>query len=240
MLQDLKTRLEKITDGDSDTVLKKNVNVVDRRFLLLLYARYVCLRAFLESAVAVDGGITEDHKQRWLLIQLASATLLQRSDIFSTLVQLAEGASYEFLEGAIMRLRFKIEKLTRSPLFCVLDEAQALIKNLDYFRSDAEPVKRQPILRPIIRGWSWILPNLIVSGTGISMQEVVTVIRPPVFIEGGNSVTVREIGGFDDEDGRRAYLKRYFPPGFLDTPEGIEIESRVGYWLRGRFVFAAV
>jgi hypothetical protein len=47
------------------------------------------------------------------------------------------------------------------------------------------------------------------------------------------------VGGFDDEGGQRAYLEQYFPPGFLDTPEGKEIVSRVGYWLRGRFVFNA-
>jgi len=221
-------------------VLKKNVDVVDHRFRRLLYARFVCLHIFLESAVAVDGGITEDHKQRWLLIQLASPTLLQRSDIFSTLVQLVGEASSKYLEGAIVRMNIKIKELTGSPLFCVLDGAQALIKNLDYFRSDTESVKRRPILCPIIRGWSLILPNLIVSGTGMSMQEAESTVGSAVAKEGDPPKTLTEIGGFDDEDGRRAYLKRYFPPGFLDTSEGKEIESRVGHWLRGRFVFAAV
>jgi hypothetical protein len=82
--------------------------------------------------------------------------------------------------------------------------------------------------------------DLIVSGTGISMRDVWTVIGSVVAKEGGgNRETVTEIGGFDDEGGRRAYLEQYFPPGFLDTPEGKESASRVGYWLGGRFVFHA-
>jgi len=71
------------------------------------------------------------------------------------------------------------------------------------------------------------------------MREVETVSDSGsmVAMEYNPPVTVTEIGGFDDEDGRRAYLEQYFPPGFLATSEGKEIASRVGYWLRGRFVF---
>ena len=70
------------------------------------------------------------------------------------------------------------------------------------------------------------------------MTDVQTVTGSMVAQEGsGSSETVTEVGGFDEEDGRRAYLEKYFPPGTLDTPEGEEIVSRVEYWLRGRFSF---
>ena len=73
------------------------------------------------------------------------------------------------------------------------------------------------------------------------MEEVETVLGSVVAKEGGHQEQERvtEIGGFDDEGGQRAYLKRYLLPGFLDTSEGEELASRVGYWLRGRFVFNA-
>ena len=71
------------------------------------------------------------------------------------------------------------------------------------------------------------------------MQETEVVIGSVVAKEGGGTETVTEIGGFDDEKGWQAYLEQYLPPGFLDTCEGEEIASRVGYWLRGRFVFNA-
>jgi hypothetical protein len=234
-------RLEKITDGNDDTALVKIRGMARRHSLLLLYARYVCFRVFLECAAAMTGGITENHKLRWLLIQVAPVTLLGDSDIFSACIRLTGMASTEYLERAIVLESLHIEgRLPQRPtLFCVLDEAQALTQNLDSFRSDMLPKQGQPILREIVRSWSSSLPNLIVSGTAISMREPETDIGSAVakFISVPEAVT--EIGGFDDEDGRRAYLKQYSPLGFLDTSEGKEIASRVGYWLRGRFVFNA-
>ena len=53
--------------------MDENEKVASRRFRLLLYARYVCLRVFLESATAKDG-IMANHKGSWLLIQVAPET----------------------------------------------------------------------------------------------------------------------------------------------------------------------
>jgi hypothetical protein len=185
------------------------------------------------------GGITEDHKQRWLLIQVAPVTLLGE-DIFLAFTKLAI-PSCDYLRGAIRVESLTIQGLLLQPstLVCVLDEAQALIKDSDYFQSDTEPTQGRPVLRPIVKEWGLMLPNLIVSGTAISMLETRNFMGYGVAKEGGYLKPVTDIGGFDDEDGRRAYLKSYLPPGFLDKPEGKEIASRVGYWLRGRFVFNA-
>ena len=192
----------------------------------------------------MTGGITENHKLRWLLIQVAPVTLLGVPDIFRKCIECAERASTNYLKDAIRQESYQITQyLPQVPtLFCVLDEAQTLTKDKRFFQSDPDPPKSpepRPILREILRPWSWILP-LIVSGTGISMADVEVVTGSMVAKEdSGSSNTVTEVGGFDDEDGRRAYLEKYFPPGFLDTSEGEEIVSRVGYWLRGRFVFNA-
>ena len=236
----MELHLKTTTDGDPDTALEKNQRVVDRHFAILLYVRYVCFRVFLECAAAMNGGITENHKGRWLLVQLAPVTLLAESDIFFAFTQLLAGsATYQYLASATSIEEDTIRKLLpqESILFCVLDEAQALTKNLlpqDPLRIGS---KGPPILRQIVQ--EWIVPNLIVSGTGISMQEVDAFIGSAVAKQGGYPETTVEIGGFDDEDGRRAYLERYFPPGFLGTSEGKELASRVGYWLHGRFVFNA-
>jgi hypothetical protein len=88
--------------------------------------------------------------------------------------------------------------------------------------------------------WSKILPNLIISGTEPSMQGVATVLGSGVAKEGGlPPPMMTEFGGFDNKVDQQAYLKQYFPPGFLDTDEGEKIASRLGYWLRGRFVYNA-
>ena len=224
----------------SEFALSHNEDVTRRRFLQLLYARYVCFRVFLQSAAATDGGIKEDHKGRWLLIQLAPVTLLTQSDIFLNLFRLVGKALSEDLDAAILDESITIKALLpqQPTLFCVLDEAQTLTKD-SHFRSSNDPVQGRPILRPIISTWKEKLPNLIVSGTGIPMQAVEPIMGARVAKEGGGPEMMTEIGGFDDADGQRAYLERYFLPGFLDKPEGKAIASRVGYWLRGRFVFNA-
>jgi hypothetical protein len=190
----------------------------------------------------MDGGITEAHKLRWLLIQVAPETLLPVSDIFSECIRLAGRASTEYLEEAIgtESLLITPHLLPQPTLFCVLDEAQVLSKNLGHFRSDTDRAVGRPILSEILRSWRPILRNLIVSGTGISMSEVETVLGSVVAKQRDDKPeTVTEIGGFDDKDGQRAYLEQYVPPGFLDTALGKDVASRVGYWLRGRFVFNA-
>ena len=245
VLYGLKSHLNEITDRGPATVLNGNRRVACHRFRLLLYARYVCLRVFLECAAAMEGGITENHKGRWLLIQLAPITLLG-SDIFFGLIQLVGRASAgslpQFIQEETMTIRRLLQHQFPSQqptLFCVLDEAQTLTKDLKYFRSETEPVTPRHILSTILHEWRWILPNLIVSGTGMSMREVETVMGSAVAKLGLGPETVTQIGGFDDEDGRRAYLERYFPPGFLGTSEGKLLAYRVGFWLRGRFVFNA-
>ncbi len=247
VLEDLKRGLEKITDGNRNTALPVNEDKAYHRSILLLYARCVCFRVFLESAAAT-GEITDNHRELWVLIQVAPVTLLgeyvvllRNSDIFFACTQLAGRASTIYLDNAIRDELIVIEQHLprRSTLFCVLDEAQALTKDLNYFRSKKHPEQGRPILRAILRSWDPKFPNLIVSGTGISMHEVEDVIGSVVAKELEDPVPfdmVTEIGGFDDEDGQLAYLNQYLPPGYLDTSQGKEIASRVGYWLRGRFV----
>lgn len=240
VLADLKMRLKKIEDGD-DTKLQRNQELAHRRSRLLLYGRYVCFRAFLECAAARDGEITESHRERWLLIQLAPLKLL-RKDIFRAFTREIGRASSEYLDGAIQEESNEIKNLLGPlTLFYVLDEAQALIKDLDYFRSDTDSAKCRPILSPIIKDWGSRDQNLIVSGTGLSMLEVQSVVGSAVAKDGsGNEAkTLTEVGGFDNEGDQQAYLEQYLPPGFLDTSTGKEIRPRVGYWLRGRFVFNA-
>ena len=235
-----------ITDENCDIAMKNNEVLARRRFLLLLYVRCVCFRVFLECAAATTGWITNGHKLRWLLIQLAPVTLLMGPDIFWACTQLVGRASIEYLERGIQQefLCINAHLPQPSPLFCVLDEAHNLTENLNSFRTKPVPPTFKPgppILCEVIRSWRSMLPHLIVSGTGIPMQAVASVINPVVAKEGGRGPTdmVTEVGGFDDEEGRRAYLEQYFPPGFLDTSQGKKIVSRVGYWLRGRFVFNA-
>jgi hypothetical protein len=211
--------------------LAANNQVVSRRFLMVLYARMVIFRIFLEQALAMPGRITEEHKGRWLLLQVAPETLLAEPDIFSALVQLLGRASSDYLRESAQHELVVVRRLfgPRPPaLFCVLDEAQIPTNKFsDCFRSDTEAAEPRPILRPIISTWTDVLPNLIVSGTGISMQQLETVLGSVVAKVDGvpPPETVTDLGAFDSEEDQRAYFKCYLPPGFLDTEAGEVLAS---------------
>ncbi|KIM25388.1 hypothetical protein M408DRAFT_210132 [Serendipita vermifera MAFF 305830] len=236
-------RLTPITDQNRATALTQNQEVASRRFLLILYARIFIFRAFLECASAMPGGITANHKGRWLLIQVAPETLLLR-DVFRSFVRLVGRASKEYLFEAIELDLPRVERLLglqSTALFCVLDEAQIPTNKLsDCFRSETNPTQPRPILREIIQTWTLMFPNLIVSGTDLSMQDLEAVLVSVVAKEGGIATeTVTDIGAFDNEEDQRAHLQYYCPPGFLDTDLGMEVASRSGYWLHGRHRFTA-
>ena len=97
---DLESCLKEIKNGSRDTLLE-NREVALRRSLLLLYARYLCFRLFLKCAAATTDGITDDHKLRWLLIQVAPMTLLGGPDIFSRCTRAAGRASVDYLKQLI-------------------------------------------------------------------------------------------------------------------------------------------
>jgi hypothetical protein len=204
--------------------------VARRRFLLLLYARLVCFRVFLQCAKATEGGITEDHKVRWLLIQVAPETLLRKTDIFLACTRLAGMASTDYFGCAIQKESNLIEQLIpqQPTLFCVLDKAQALIEDKGYFQYDTRSEEGGPVLRPILRSWGSILPNLIVSGTRLPMQEVDSVVGSMVAKEGdsGRVKAETDVGGFDNEVSQRAYLDQYFPVAIWTNPR--EKRSHLG------------
>jgi hypothetical protein len=232
-------RFTTITDENRATALPANREVASRHSLLILYVRMFVLRIFLECASAMPGGIMEEHKERWLPIQVAPKTLLAEPDVFVALTQLAGRASVDHLYEVIQCEHLVVRRLLgpqRPALFCVLDEAQVPTNKFsDCFLSDTEPAQRRPILRQIILTWTRVLPNLIVSGTGVLMHKLETVLGSAVAKEGGlEPEMVTDLGAFDTEETQRAYLEHYLPPGFLDTASGKAVASRVGYWLHGR------
>jgi hypothetical protein len=235
-------RLAALTADNHDVALTENQELASRYFLRVLYARIVIFRIFIECASLMHSGITEDHKTRWLLLQVAPSTLLEGHDVFSKLTQLLKGASSSYLNGSVLQELTRVRHLLGpepSILHTVLDEGQALMDKFpDCFRSNGIRPDARPVLRPLILAWTRILPNLIVSGTGMSMREVTIVLGSAVAKEGRRPLpeTVTDLGAFDDAEDQYEYLKTYLPPNFLDTDSGKALASRVEYWLHGRCV----
>jgi hypothetical protein len=238
VLEDIKL-LTPLTEENRVTAQAENRKFASRHFLLLLYIRMFVFRIYLECASTMPGGITEEYKGQWLLLQVAPETLLVVPDVFLGLVQKLRGASRDLLDFLIVMEHESIWNLLGPQhIFCVLDEAQVPANTfVDCFQSDTEPATAQPILHQVIHVWASRLPDLIVSGTRVSMQEVQTVLGSAVAKEGGlKSETMTDLGAFDNKEDQQAYLERYLPPGFLDTVSGKAMASRAGYWLHGRCV----
>ncbi|KAG8836664.1 hypothetical protein FRC18_010929 [Serendipita sp. 400] len=240
VLEDMR-RLIPLTEDNCSTAQAGNRDFTSRRFLLLIYVRLLVFRIYLECASKMAGGIMEEHKGRWLLLQIAPATLLE-DDIFLRQVRWLRGSSHDLLDYHIVaEHRLIRDLLGHLHIFCVLDEAQVPANQYaNCFLSDTEPITGRPILRQVIHEWVSRIPNLIVSGTGVSMEEVQTVLGSAVAKEGGQEPeTVTELGGFENEQNQRAYLEHYLPSGFFNTVSAEGVASRAGYWLLGRHRFTA-
>lgn len=234
--------LVKITEENITETLRTNGAAAHRRFLQLLVARMIIFRIFLQCAISMPYGITEGHKGRWLLLQAAPVTLMG-GDIFAELTRKLIRASSEYIEDLFDKELTEVVSLfsrcqPRPPtLVTVLDEAQVILNLLSTcFRSNEDPNLPRPILCELLSTWTPLVQRLIVSGTGMSMQLVESVLASAVAKEDGSHPpeTVTDLGAFDNEKDQREYLEKYLPPGFLDTPSGNAVATRAGYWLHGR------
>ena len=121
--------------------------------------------------------------------------------------------------------------LNGQKLFCVLDEAQVPTELASKcFRSRQNPEEDRPILSELIVAWKNRFLGLIVSGTGISMENIEAVLSSNVAKEGSQMLTFTDLGVFDSEEGQLAYMKQYLPLEILDR----KLELRAAYWLHGR------
>jgi hypothetical protein len=121
--------------------------------------------------------------------------------------------------------------LNSQKLFCVLDEAQVPTELASKcFRSRQNPGEDSPILSELIVAWKESFPDLIVSGTGISMENIEPVLGSKVAKEGSRALTFTDLGVYDSGEGQLAYMKQYLPSEILDT----KLALRAAYWLHGR------
>ena len=185
----------------------------------------------------MPGGITDEHKGRWLLLQIAPTTFFQTVvDPFRALSLALHGVTSEYLLYKIQTEKFTIAKLLQGQkLFCVLDEAHVLAELAsECFKSWNQPYEDSPILRELTMTWEECFPDLIISGTGISMEKIEDVLGSAIAKQGGEVLTFTDLGAFDSEERQRAYMERYLPLGFLNGPSGTVLASRAAYWLHGR------
>ena len=121
------------------------------------------------------------------------------------------------------------------PIFCAVDEAQIPMQMLkSCFRSSKNPDTPRPLLSSLLAAVIEVVPNLIISGTGMSLAVIKEILPAAMARENKMVDWVKNLGTFDTEKQQRLYMECYLPKGLLDTDSWKLVLSRASYWLRGQ------
>ena len=222
---------------DKTGALFENVKIARHRFLSILYARILIFRVFLSCVAEQPGGLSPSHKESWLLLQV-NPKFFGEPDVFYDLARkIASSVEWASMLSAVESEMetVKAQLEPNSHIFCVIDEAQipAGLYPTNFLSEQGQP---RPVIREIVRTWSDILPRLILSGTGLSIDVLETAVGSVVAKEGPAPITISDVGAFDSAQEQQYYLEQYLPPGFVKTESGKCLMTRAALWLRGRYV----
>ncbi|KAJ6469556.1 hypothetical protein C8R47DRAFT_1150038 [Mycena vitilis] len=219
-------------------IMKQNSKYFSDIFSALLLARLLIFQVFLEVASA--SGLTEEHKKRWLMMQLSPELLNPRPDgvfgysAFDVLPQILAREDTGYVRENIADALRKIRKLLgdASPFFIVLDEAQTAVT--EFTEAFASTMPRPSLLTELMQVWGSHTTEddtFIFAGTNIpkSLFEGV---------EDSGYVWCSGTGAFEPEAQER-YVSSFLPPTFCTSPSGILLISRISRWLAGRHRWTA-
>jgi hypothetical protein len=246
-----------------EPALKANRENAGRLFSQVFLARLLIFDLFAEimNQVRAKNEPQDLYKQRWLLLQLQPSLLHpQVWDIFDHLVGKLSKATDVYINTRTKALLARIRRfcsskdvdagnstsqssiyITKTPLFCVLDEAQyAATQHCSAFRSDHSKAHR-PVLREIVRAWEGQSIGqgvfMVVAGTGIS-KEVVDQAMSSAIMKDSKYRWCSDTGAFDNIQIQRKYILKYLPPSLVQSFSGRRLLERMGYWLHGRSIYS--
>jgi hypothetical protein len=215
-----------------------NHSIASKLLRKVLAARIVVFQLFLKLAIQIDGNLQEKHKRIWLLFQL-SDVLYPHGDTTHPFVRVMRNclgnASSEALDALVGRLNhIRAEYLLPSPFIVGLDEAQQALRLYRYsFISSTNGQLFRSILREVAKVFTkWSL-KLVISGTGISLEELQEAVASGV----GKPVAVQlfhKLGMFDTWQKLKPFLERYVPASILESLSGNCLQIRIREYLLGR------
>ncbi|KAK7044927.1 hypothetical protein R3P38DRAFT_2766480 [Favolaschia claudopus] len=234
VIETLTSTLEEVTlPAHSPRQLEKNHTIAERCISRALLARLLVFRIFLETAK--ESGLTEDHKKRWLMLQL-SPFLGTGSDVFQMLaMELGDFSPAHEIASTLVDIQEMLGLGDIFHLFLVLDEGQATATKFDT-AFDPEPGK-YPLLRKIIDSWEQHFPDssmsCVIAGTNVPKR----IFDAPEYADRVRWTS--DTGSFDDPVLHERYLRRFLPPTLLETESGTAFLRRAWAWTRGRHRYAA-
>ncbi|KAJ6629880.1 hypothetical protein B0H10DRAFT_1212047 [Mycena sp. CBHHK59/15] len=214
--------------------LEYNHLLAHRYFSDVLLAHLLIFRMFLE--IVTEIGITEEHKSRWLLLQL-HCELGVHLDIFDELTTALYETEDSYTQGNTADVMRDIRKMIgpEPHLFFVLDEAQAAADTLPCaFHPES---KKQTTLLKIMQIWDTHIAEdiltYVIAGTEISTGDF------GGYKDEGRLRWTSDTGAFDEPLLQERYLRRFLPPSFVKSESGEEFVRRVWYWAKGRHRYTA-
>jgi hypothetical protein len=215
-----------------------NSLIASRQLLKVLAARIAVFELFLDVAIQVDGELQEKHKRIWLLFQLSDELMSYTTHhpFVRIIRNCLHNASDDALQALVNRLddiRFKY--MPRSRFIFGLDEAQRATRSYpNSFVSSSTPTQFRSIVREIAKVFNRSAVKLVVSGTGLSVEDLREAISSGVSKPTEAVVLFHDLGMFDTWPKLKAFLDRYIPTSLLDSDSGLYLQKRIREYLLGR------
>jgi hypothetical protein len=213
---------------------KSNTHISNRAIRKVLAARVVVFKLFLQLAQKRDGSLLPDHRRIWLLFQLSSP--LPRFETLHPFIRMmncldcASDTALTTLIGDFEDIHSKY--FPQSKFVIALDEAQQAARLYRFsFLSCSDHSKFRSILREIVKVFSVLEVKIVVSGTGLSLDEVEDALTSSVRKPPGQFETFVELGMLDDPE---AIMRQYIPPFILESMSGKSLQLRIREYLPGR------
>ncbi|KAJ7780853.1 hypothetical protein DFH07DRAFT_793462 [Mycena maculata] len=229
---DFRYQLPATDSPNFQKMLKRNMEIVDERFGLVLLGRLLIFHMY--SELIQPYGIREEHKKKWLLFQLKPQLPGDSSyDVLTDVQGYMDDLKPDEVLDLIAVMYCKLRKIhgPQFHLFYVLDEAQLVSRqHTSAFQHEG---KQYPLLREIVQTWSAKShpqeSSFVVLGTDIPREGF----ESAPF--SGSINWLSDTGGFDDETEHRRYVSSFLDPSYQATPAGEEFLRRVWTWCRGRY-----
>jgi hypothetical protein len=122
-----------------------------------------------------------------------------------------------------------------SKFFITLDEAQVVSRPTRFsFLSSSDRTKSRSILRQIVKAFSVLISQIVVSDTGLSLEDVEDDLTFGVAKPLGRFKTFVDFGMLDDPLKLGAILGQYIPLFLLESDSGNSLQLRIREYLPGR------
>ncbi|ETW79652.1 hypothetical protein HETIRDRAFT_386139 [Heterobasidion irregulare TC 32-1] len=233
-----------VNSPDRKAALDHIIQITNRCFANIMVSRFLIFAQFIKLSHDHAFSVTK-QRRLWVLLQVKPPLAFRSGhDIFTALALSLRGLSYFDADNILYDVHQQImtDLNYTSPLFWILDEAQAAAKMYnDDFVPSAEPGRKRSVLRGMITCWAKFMITrrnlkIIVSGTGLSVDDVAQTISG---VGKTAMFQIRHDVGAFTRSSQEEYVRQYIPPHLFEHEAWKIFLGRVWAWFRGRHRFTA-